>query len=280
MQTDALRRAIQRLDGIASPSASLDRILELASDCESGIEELTAAIESDPAVTSRVLRLSNSAYYGQPGRVETVSRAIIVIGYRNVVSLAACAAIGPVFRGDDPRVDRAALWLHSCAVAEAARLVAARGTADPSVAYVAGLLHDLGIVVLSEVLGRDYGRVLDTARRRRLALARAEREVLGVDHGWAAGVLFERWSLPARLLAAVSLHHAPQGDESGFAALVCVADHLAEDAGFGGPGRRPDGPPEADVLMAAGLKEVDYRELLEEMADRQAAIEAGAGIGR
>jgi HD-like signal output (HDOD) protein len=280
METDALRRAIQRLDGISSPSASLDRILELASDCESGIDDLTAAIESDPAVTSRVLRLSNSAYYGQPGRVETVGRAIIVIGYRNVVSLAACAAIAPVFRGDDPRVDRAALWLHSCAAAEAARLVASRGASDPSVAYVAGLLHDLGIVVLSEVLGKEYGRVLDACRRRRLSLAEAERQVLGVDHGWAAGVLFERWSLPSRLLSAVSLHHAHEGDESGFAALVAVADQLAEDAGFRGPGRRPESPPDPGTLRAAGLKEVDYRELVEEMADRQAAIEAGAGMGR
>ncbi len=281
MERGELRREIQRLESISSPSGSLDRILELAADCESDIGELTTAIESDPAVTSKVLRLSNSAYFGASGKIETVSRAILVIGYKNVQSLATCAALAPVFVGDDPRVDRSVLWLHSCATAEATRLVGARTTLDPSVAYVAGLLHDLGVVVLSEVLGDPYGRTIETCRKSDVPLAEIERKRFGVDHPWAASVLFEQWTLPERLIAAVTLHHAPREEPTGFAAGVALADHLAAAAGFPSPsGQAPQGLPPTYVLDLLGLKGDDYEALGDELEERRGAIELSAGAGQ
>lgn len=281
MEKEALRREIQRLECISSPSGSLDRILELAADCESDIGELTAAIESDPAVTSKVLRLSNSAYFGVSGKIETVNRAILVIGYKNVLSLATCAALAPMIVGEDPRVDRSLLWLHSCATAEASRLVGARAGLDPSVAYVAGLLHDLGVVVLSEVLGDRYGRVIDACQRGPLSLAEIERKRLGVDHPWAVGVLFEQWTLPERLVTAVTLHHAPREDSTGFAAAVALADRLANAAGFAGPGGHPpaESPP-PDLLDLVGLKPADFEALGDELEERRGAIEISAGAGQ
>jgi hypothetical protein len=112
MERDEIRRAIQRLDGLSSPSASLDRILELAADCESDVSELTAAIESDPAVTSHVLWLSNSAYFGVAKEVTTLARAVVVIGWQNVLGLATCAALAPAFRAQDRRIGR-----RSCVLA-------------------------------------------------------------------------------------------------------------------------------------------------------------------
>ncbi len=272
-----LRRSIERLESIGSPSASLDRILTLAADCESDLGELTSAIESDPAVTSRVLRLSNSAYFGVARQVETLDHAILVIGYRNVMSLATCAALAPMFAGDDPCVDRGALWRHSCATAEAARLLCRGGPVDPSTGYIAGLIHDLGIAVLSEVLGDDYGPAVERARQREETLAEAERELFGVDHAWAAGVLFERWTLPERLVNAVTRHHAPDEDPTGFAAAVALADQMARAAGYLGPSGHRPGEPSLTLLDLAGYKPADFDAATAEFEERREAIELSAG---
>jgi HD-like signal output (HDOD) protein len=278
MERDGLRAAIQRIDGLSSPSASLDRILELAADCESDVSQLTAAIEADPAITAHVLRLSNSAYFGVAKEVTTLARAVVVIGWQNVLGLATCAALAPLFRSPDPRLDGSALWLHSCATAQAARQLAVPAGFDPSLAHVAGLLHDLGAAVLSKVLGAPYAQVIERVRTQGLSLEAAERELLGVDHGWAAGVAFERWSLPAGLVTAVACHHAPETDPSGLATLVALANRLAADAGYPGPSGRPDETaPLAAWLAALKLDEAQLQRVAEELDHKRGLIELGAG---
>ena len=225
-----------------------------------------------------MLRLSNSAYFGVAGGVATVERAILVIGYKNVLSLATCAALAPIFGSSDASVDRGALWLHSCATAELARLLGDVTRFDPSLAYVAGLIHDLGVVVLSDVLEKDYGKAVTASQNAGESLARAEGRLLGVDHGWAAGVLFERWTLPESLCRAVALHHDPLQDASGLAALIAIASHLASAAGFPGPeGRPPEEPLDPDWLGAAGLSRSELDAVAERFEERRAAVELGAG---
>lgn len=257
----------------------MDRILDLASDCESDIRELSRAIESDPAITSKVLRLSNSAYFGVAGGVGTVDRAILVVGYKNVLSLATCAALAPIFSSAGSSLDRGTLWLHSCATAEAARLLAEATGFDSSLAYVAGLLHDLGVVVLAEVFEKEYEEVLAECRRSGDRLARSEARLLGVDHAWAAGVLFERWTLPERLCTATALHHDPSQDATGFAALVAIANHLVSAAGLFGPEEwMPCEPPSTRWLEATGLSSEQLTGVVEDFETRRAAIELGAGV--
>lgn len=280
MDSEELVRSIQRLESIPSPSFSLDRILELASDCESDIERLAEAIESDPAVTARVLRLANSTYFGVPGDVDTVVRAIIVVGYKNVLSLATCAALAPAFNGDDPVVDRNALWRHSCATAEAARVVAGHTDAEPSMAHVAGLLHDFGIVVLSEVLGEAYAPLWKAIRGGSKSLGQLERDSFGLDHAAAAGVLFERWTLPEALSRAVVLHDRPEEDPSGLATIVAVAAAVAARAGFLGPSEQgPRKEAHGDAMRLLGLAESDLEKIEEEFAERRDAVELICGGG-
>lgn len=273
-----LRRRIGCLEGIGSPSDSLDRILALAADCESDIGDLTDAIASDPAVTSRVLRLSNSAYFGAARQVETLDRAILVIGYKNVMSLATCAALAPLFSGSDSCIDRSALWRHCCATGEAARLLAGRGSFEPAASFIAGLLHDLGAAVLSEVIPDEYAEIVETAQRAGRTLYEVEMERLGVDHGWAAGILFERWTLSERLVTAVTAHHHPDADPSGFAALIGLADWMAAAGGYVGPtGWQPREAPPASLLEPAGIKPESFEEASEEFEERRDAIELSSG---
>lgn len=278
MTPQELRKSVEQIESIPSPSFSLNRILELASDSESEIAQLAASVETDPAVTARVLRLANSAYFGVARDVGSVGRAIMVVGYTNVLSLAVCAALAPAFQGQDTHLDRSALWMHSCGTAEASRIVAAHLGFDPATAHAAGLLHDLGAVVLSEVLGEEYGKVVDAAFRRGESLAAVEQEILGVAHPAAAGFLFDRWDLPLPLVAAVVHHHEPQTDNSGLAAVVALADHLAVRAGFlGVTCYEPSGGPSRELRGLLGLEETDVDKFASELEERRAAIELLAG---
>jgi len=280
MESAELVHAIQRIESIPSPSFTLDRILELASDCESDIERLGEAIEADPAVTARVLRLANSTYFGVPGEVTSVLRSIVVVGYKNVLSLATCAALAPAFRGDDAVIDRDALWRHACATAEAARVVASHSSGEPALAHVAGLLHDFGIIVLSEALGDDYGPVWEAVRHDARSLAAVERDRLGIDHGTAAGILFERWALPPSLTSAVVLHERPGEESSGLAAIVAVAARVAARAGYAEPsGGGPEPRVEADARAVLGISPSLQETIEAEFGARREAVDLILGAG-
>ncbi len=267
-----LTRKIEAVESLSSPPASLDRVLSLAGDAESSVPQLAAAIELDPSITARVLRLANSAYFGFSRHVETVDEAIMVIGFRNVRNLAACAALAPMFAGAGGGLDRAALWRHSCAVGEAARLIAARIDGDDGWAYVAGLLHDLGQVVLEEVLGAEYVAIV-RAERAGGSLLAAEREALGADHAWAGGTLAERWQLSERIATAVGMHHGPV-DRNAAPALVVLAERLAAEQDLDDANDPCDLEEPTDALqevLSLSAEEVDA--IRESLAERREAIE-------
>jgi len=280
MKPEEIRRAIEKLDRIPSPSFSLNRILELASDTESDIQKLAESIEADPAVTARVLRLANSAYYGVARDVDSVTRAIVVVGYKNILALATCAALAPAFQGRDPWLDRGALWIHSCATAEASRIVALHAGLDPALAHVSGLLRDFGIVVLSEVMREAYAPLLREVRAGRGLLSQLEREAFGIDHAAAAGLLFERWRLPRRLIAASVCQEDPDRDPTGLARVAALAAGVAARAGFPGPlagdGADAQG---AGARVALGLDEAALEKIAEEVEERREAIEQLGRVG-
>ncbi|MDJ0847875.1 MAG: HDOD domain-containing protein [Myxococcota bacterium] len=268
----ALARRIDAVESLSSPPASLDRVLSLAGDAESSVPQLAAAIELDPSITARVLRLANSAYFGFSRHVETVDEAIMVIGFRNVRNLAACAAVAPMFATSQRGLDRSALWRHSCAVGEAARLIAARIDGDDGWAYVAGLLHDLGQVLLEEVLADEYVEIVQ-AERDGSSLADAEREALGADHAWAVGTLADRWQLSKRITSAVGLHHGPYG-RCPEAALVGLAEQLAAGLGLDDANDPCDPSQPTDAYQEIlGLSGDDVDALRESLAERRDAIE-------
>jgi len=267
-----LARRIESIDSLSSPPASLDRVLSLASNAEASAAELASAIELDPAITARVLKLANSAYFGFSRHVETAEEAIMVVGFRSVRNLAACAAVAPVFAGGGAHIDRCSLWRHSCAVAEAGRLIAVQSNQEDGWAYVAGLLHDVGQVVLEELLEEEYGQILEEARADG-ELVRDERRALGVDHAWAGATLCERWQLSERIAGAIRHHHCPP-EEWASAALVGLAERLAQEQGLGEEQEAAGSEASFRALQAAlRLSAADLDALRESLAERREAID-------
>lgn len=273
MERDEILSRIRGFSGLQPPREVMLRLQEIAASPEAKISEVGALIERDMALTMRLLRVANSSYFGFPRRVECIQEAVMVIGLRHVCDLVACIATAPVYVGAQGLVDCGALWLHSCCVAEATRVLSRHCAGPGAPAYVGGLLHDVGIVALAAALPGEYRRALEHRRQQGLTLEEAERDVLGVDHGWAGGMLLEHWALPAALVEMARDHHEGTASRSRGAMLVEVADVLAVRAKLPEPvGEAPEPEVSSAARSALQLTEADLARLTIDLESRRDAL--------
>ncbi len=204
----------------------------MLADKDAPLRDVAKALSSDEGLTSRVLRLVNSAYYGLPRRISTVPLAITILGAKavknQVVNIAFADLMNSLGGG---RREYALLCTHTIATAAWAKAIAARfGNTDEEEAFTAGLVHDIGKAVALRLKPADYGKVVVESATSGKALRGVEEQVLGFDHtrigAWAA----ERWKLPQTLSAAIRWHHEPEGvhDEEGAIRNLVETVHLAD----------------------------------------------------
>ena len=215
------------------------RIREVLSDPGSTVEEAAAVISKDPSLTAKLLKLVNSAFYARtlrvsgglpPGPVDTLSRAVMLLGLNQLSTLAMGVSVMPLFK-DIPAgcIDMRQFWRHSIGVGLVAKLLAVR-LSDPSPErfFVAGLLHDIGRLVLFKQTPEAAGAAMAAASASGKHLVAVERELLGFDHAELGGMLLRKWRFPESLEQAVWRHHAPATAEAPLeASIVCVADAVA-----------------------------------------------------
>ena len=239
-----LQDAIARIGQLPVLDRALHRVRELAADPESGTNELVGALEADPGLAANVLRFANSAACARPIRAQTLRQAVNLVGRISVGRLAVEAAVCRFFElaPGTGGASRGLLHVHASQVAAVAGALAERAGADPEAAHLAGLLHDLGKLVMPLAFGEDELDAL--ARERPFGVARAEleRERFGVDHALAGEVFAREAFLEARVFNAIGAHHGG-GVPSAEAACVQAANaavHLLHDL-----------QADADVLDAA-----------------------------
>jgi len=245
----------QRVDDLLTLPGVALQLIERCSDPEVRISDLVSLIGSDQVMAASILRMANSAFYGRPSSVSTLRDAVMVLGLEAVRAL--CLGIGvhaifPPAQGE-VKAQLEPLWQHCAAVALCAREIARRvRSRDRERAFVAGLLHDIGQLVLLQYLPDLYSGVVQAQRGSGRPLHEVERQALGTDHAEVGAWLLERWRLPQELRLPVELHHTeaiPAGDEAGLslARIAQVADWLSatqglpapwEEAGFAQPASR------------------------------------------
>lgn len=198
--------AINRLKiSIPACPAVFVRLLKALEDPDS--PELPQIINSDPSLSSEVIRVSNSAFYGASKRIFSVNDAVIRLGFNEIFSIATALKAREVFRGGTWDDFRALLWEHAVKVATASKLLARRFNPKAvETIYTAGLLHDLGKLLYAEVLP-TYGEVAVT--RHGEALMAEERNLFGTEHSELGGELLRFWKLPDTLASLVEGHHKP-----------------------------------------------------------------------
>ncbi len=235
--------------------------------------QIAAIVDGDPALAARMLRLSNSAFY-HGDRIGNVLAAIQRLGVNRVRSI--CVVL-EIVKWSSPRqggggLDHREIWTHTAAVGFAAqaigeRLAATRPT-NVSDLYMAGLLHDIGHLVLDQFFPEHAREVLDVKGNFDLPLWKVEAMVLGMDHGEIGGLLLGSWSLPNVLTDIVTNHHHPDTTSAAYreaCTVVHAADVLCNTSDLG---VQIEGPGEVDVveaLSSVGLAEEDIDTILTEV---------------
>lgn len=212
----ALRRVFGRsVDALPTLPTVVSQVLEKTRDPNTRLDDIVELISTDQALVSAVLRLVNSAFYGFSRRITTLKQAITLLGFRSVRNLVVNAGVVGIFRRRTFNAHhRRRLWDHSVACAVAARLLAEReGYAAREEAFTAGLLHDIGKVVIDQYAPRDSAAILEKVEAGTDPCV-AESAVLGADHTQIGVWIAERWHLPKALCAVIAHHHDPSSAES------------------------------------------------------------------
>lgn len=232
--TPEIREALQCCPNLPSPPGIAMRIVELGRDPNVDIRSLLQLLSKDPALASRVLRASNSAFYAQRRRSNNLRQALVVIGLNATMTLALSFSLADTLskQPNSAQVTRF-VWRRALISASAARLLGLqKGIDDLEELFLAGLLQELGVLALDAALPEQYEPVIVAARDHD-DLLRLERETLGCDHGEAGAWLMTHWGLPERLALTASAVHdpaatdVPEADRK-FVNCVAVAGQMAD----------------------------------------------------
>jgi len=230
---------LAKVRSIPSMPSVVVKLKQYLSDPDVSFDELAKVIEYDPGLTANLLQLANSAYFGWSGRIKTVKEAITRLGTNRIFQMVLCMSVAPLVRkpvkGYD--MDSDGLWKHSIATAICAeQLARSLRIPDSEEAFTAGLLHDMGKILLGTFVEIDDKPIKELVETESLSFNEAERRVLGIDHAEAAAELLQYWKLPENVVAAARWHHNPEEANDKFrdiVDLVHVADILCIRMGWG-----------------------------------------------
>lgn len=258
---ESLETIARRVYDIATLPQIAIKVIEVAKDPESGAADLKAVVEGDPALSARVLRMMNSASCGIRTTATNLHQAISYLGFAQIRNLALTASISEMFRTDEGigRYRRCELWRHMVSVGICARMIAARcRIPNYDDAFLAGLLHDIGII-LEDQQAHDSFRGLIEGLTEGRTLTAQEQEWLGFDHCALGALVAEAWKFPAGVQAAIRFHHASQRYCGVDAEIVCcveLANVICTIKGISSVGTRLVEPPRG-AFRTLGFKKED-----------------------
>ncbi len=235
-----IRAFIRRMPGLSTTAIKVLRICNEPNTCAN---DLNRVISIDPVLTGRVLQLVNSAFYALPGKVNSLTRAIILLGLNTVKNLVLSFAVIESLRPDSfQAISAREFWTHSLSTAVAARLLGAKHglpLAEREEYFVGGLMHDIGKVPLNHLYPEDYLKAAMLSQNSGRGIQSGELALIGTDHCAVGGMIAERWQLSGALVAAMGRHHdtaAWKEDFGALSAVVHLADGLAHACGASLPG--------------------------------------------
>jgi putative nucleotidyltransferase with HDIG domain len=272
--TDERRVALERLFGrigdvISLPTAA-HRVLKLTEDEDAPAEQIREALQGDPVLVARLLRRLNSSYYALSRKVVDLKTAISLLGLREIRNLALTVFVSRFYdtNGSHNGYSRQNLWSHSVGVGAAARLVArVCGRAMPEEAYISGLLHDIGLILLDQSLHKHFLRVVDSIDSQTPTHI-VENRIFTFDHALLGGFVARKWNFPEQVADAITFHHQPwcyTGPHRDTVYVVAVANYLCSRIGLTSLGVHNVPPPPDEVYAGLGLDQISLAIIWDEL---------------
>ncbi len=277
----AIKLALSRIGEIATLPEVTAKIISVVDDPRSTARDLHNIIKNDPALATKILKVVNSAFYGLPGQVSDLDRAIVLLGLSAVKNIAISASISRLFTAEKLSDTFSArdLWKHSVAVGVVTRqfacLVGKRAFAEE--AFLAGLIHDLGLLVERQAFPEQLAEVIQVAAKTNRPFTEIEAEIVGADHQALGSALAAKWKFPRVLQIVLGYHHnvtSLSDDYRILPSLVCAADTLCCRERIGFPLTAEHQLLDDALLEAIGLTQADVEHLLEDLPQHIEMAEA------
>ncbi len=234
---DVVKSIVSKIERLKPMPQVVSKAFSMLKSGDYNVDEVEKLISLDPSITADLLRMANSSYYSFKTKINTVGRALVVLGSKVVLDMLVALYASPYFKKGAPGylVSGEELWKHALMVAIASEKLSKALGVESDVAYTAGLLHDIGKTILGEFLKERVNEVLDLVKTERVSFIEAERRVFGVSHQEVGAMAAEHWKFPEELVFAIRYHHEP-GKAPGHRKLISivhVANNLVLSSGLG-----------------------------------------------
>jgi putative nucleotidyltransferase with HDIG domain len=231
-----LKNLIQKMDDLPILPNIISKVMKIIDNPYSNADHLTELISMDQSLTVKTLKLANSAYYGFPREIVTVTEAVVVLGFLTVRNLILTSTLYNIFVNEsqeEREFDRRKFWKHSVATAICARLLVsatAPGQKEEEEAFTLGILHDVGKVFLDTNYHADFMSVMrENRKNRKIQLFELERRVFGIDHAEIGAMIIDRWNLPENFFEPIKYHHTPgEASDKYMTSILHVADVISK----------------------------------------------------
>ena len=278
MREGDVQRSIEAIANLPTLPSVLTRILDTVFDPGTSALELGELIAADLSLSAKLLQVVNSAYYGFPKQISSITQAIVILGFVEVRNLAFAATAFDTIQSDSS-YDRTQLWRHSLATAMASERLVKALRLDVDGAFVIGLLHDFGKVVLDAIYPDSFTEAAREAHAQRLYIREVEPRIFGFDHAEAGALLAEHWNFPQGIIGPIRFHHRPADARYNVqeTSVVTVADYIAYEAGVGekSNGRDPERP--AEAMGRIQVTETQWQAIAQHIAASRDRIDALLG---
>lgn len=274
-----VQQALARVTEVSSLPEITSRIVQVVENPDASAHDMHEIVKNDPALATKILKVVNSAFYGLPAQIASLDRAIVMLGLSAVKNIALAASMARMFKPGRISDEFSArdLWRHCIAVGVCARMLnGAAGGQQREEAFVAGLVHDLGLLVGYQAFNDEFGQVVEACVASPQDFCALERQLIGADHQQTGLALAKRWKFPQVLRSVISYHHDPeplQPELRKVVTVIQVADTICcqQEYGFYLTSAAQDLT--LDMLDMIGVSEEKLGEIVEALPQQIAEAE-------
>ncbi|NLW90646.1 MAG: HDOD domain-containing protein [Syntrophomonadaceae bacterium] len=268
----SLESIVEAVNDLPAFPTVVTRVIQLTDDPDSTAQDINNVLNQDQAITARVLRLANSAFYGYTRRINTVTDAVVFMGFKTIRSIVIAASVSDILNKEMAgyALEHGELWRHSQCCAMAARLIARKAKFPAlDLAYTAGLLHDIGKVILNNTMKESYIDVVERATQGEIPFNEVETEILGFTHADVGSQVAAKWNLTDQMVEAIAFHHDPDKATINpkLTAIIHLADAICVAMGIG---IGVDGmlyPMSANAMELLGMDENTIESVINDLSD-------------
>jgi len=207
-----INQIINKVTDLPSLPEAVIQLNDLLKDSSTNLDIVTGIIEKDAGLSAKVLRLANSSYYGMSSQVDSVSRAIIVLGFNTICNVVMSVGVSSLFKrqGKSADIDMTGLWVHTLGCAVAAKVIMQKkNSMESEKAFVCGILHDIGKVIIAHAAPDEQRKIFLLLTNPAITLIQAENEIIGANHAEIGYAVAKKWRFPDYILEVIRHHHLP-----------------------------------------------------------------------